>query len=218
MRRASRLLLTARFRPISLRIESGSGRHPHRRACSKARSLAELVSSCHRLSNDGVISVDGLPAGNESNGAACSLSGPAWRAVLSCGLRAFRRVLCRRGNVPHCLAETNGLQRRHVARAHGHLLHRSLRKRCSGKKASRQCIGLVEQSVMGDDPPDQTHRVCSLGVDSLPREQQLHRIGPVDALRQAYRCHDRRDSKSRPLEDRIRLGHSQGRNRTRWQA
>jgi hypothetical protein len=57
---------------------------------------------------------------------ACSSSGPARLALLSCGLEAFRRVLCRRGNVPHCLAEADGLQRRHVARAHRHLLHSSL--------------------------------------------------------------------------------------------
>ncbi len=47
---------------------------------------------------------------------------------------------------------------------------------------------------MGDDSPDQAHVVRSLRVDALPRQQQLHRIGPVDSLREAYRRHNGRDS------------------------
>ena len=83
----------------------------------------------------------------------------------------FGRVLGPPGDLPHGLAEPDGLQRRHVSSPHRHFLHDSLSQRRSPEKASSKRIGLVEQSVMRDDPPDQTHSVGSLGVDALPREQ-----------------------------------------------
>ena len=70
---------------------------------------------------------------------------------------------------------------------------------------------------MRDDLPDQTHRLCSVGIDAIPREQQLHRIGPADALREAYRCHDRRDSELHLWKTELGPVTRQYEIGTRWQ-
>jgi len=119
------------------------------------------------------------------------------RSALRRGLATFRSVLRPACDVPHGLAETDCVQRCHVARPHRHLLHGSLGQRRPAEKTPSQRIGLVEQGVMRDDPPNETNCESSLGIDALPREQQLHRIGPIDSLRKAYRCHDCRYAEER---------------------
>src|SRR5580704_9960039 len=119
---------------------------------------------------------------------------PTRLTPLTCGLNALGGVVGAPGDEPHRLAEADGFERWHMARARRHFLHDALGHRCALGQPGRQRVSFVEQRLVGDDPPDQSHRMGSLRVDALAGEQELHGIRPVDALWQAYRCDDRRHS------------------------
>ena len=126
-----------------------------------------------------------------------SSPGPPRRASLHRCSRPFGGVVRATGDDPHGLAEADRFEHGHVAAsASPSPSWHAGQGRSAETRRVGQRTGLIEQRLVGHHPPDQPDRQGAFGVDSLPCEQQLHSVGPVDRCgrRMAPRRRARRGS------------------------